>query len=109
MCVYHSKILIQVEHNLSEMLGTRSILDFRIQAFGSLGIFILSTSSPQHTIKDFGIFLLSSVGAAKGSRVLSTPQDVGITLGSRVSGMQHQLQESQRVLCRQEQGQRNPI
>jgi hypothetical protein len=38
------------------------------------------------------IFLLSPEEATKGFRVLSTPQDLGITSGSRVSGTQHQLQ-----------------
>ena len=38
------------------------------------------------------ILLLSSREAAKGCRVLSKPQNLRITSGSRVSGMQHQLQ-----------------
>ena len=38
------------------------------------------------------IFLLSPAEAAKGSRVLSMLQDIGITLGKRVSGTQYQLQ-----------------
>ena len=38
------------------------------------------------------IFLLSPAGATKGPRVLSTPQDLGITSGLLVSGTQHQLQ-----------------
>jgi hypothetical protein len=38
------------------------------------------------------IFPLSPSEAAKGSRVLSTLQDLRITSGSWVSGMQHQLQ-----------------
>ena len=38
------------------------------------------------------IFLLSPVESTKGSRVLSMMQDLGITLGSWVSRMQHQLQ-----------------
>jgi hypothetical protein len=38
------------------------------------------------------IFLLSPEEATKGSRVLSTRQDLRITLGSQVSGMKHQLQ-----------------
>ena len=38
------------------------------------------------------IFLLSPAEATKGTRVLSTLQDLGMTLGSWVSGKQHQLQ-----------------
>jgi hypothetical protein len=53
------------------------------------------------------IFLLSPAEAAKGSRVLPTFQNLGITSGSLVSGTQHQLQIIMEVLCQQEQGQRN--
>ena len=42
------------------------------------------------------IFLLSPAEATKGTRVLSTLQDLGMTLGSWVSGKQHQLQKLQR-------------
>ena len=38
------------------------------------------------------IFLLSPAEATKDSRVLSTPQGIRLTSGTRVSGMQHQLQ-----------------
>jgi hypothetical protein len=44
------------------------------------------------------IFLLSPVEIAKDSRVLSMPQDLGITLGSWVSGMQHQLKRTEEGL-----------
>jgi hypothetical protein len=37
-------------------------------------------------------FILSSALASQGFRVLSTPQNLRITSGSLVSGMQHQLQ-----------------
>ena len=47
------------------------------------------------------IFLLSPVEATKGSRVLSSPQDLSVecNISSKESG---------RVLCLQEHGQRNP-
>jgi hypothetical protein len=38
------------------------------------------------------IFCLNPPEATKGPRVLSIPQDLGITTASRVSGTQHQLQ-----------------
>jgi hypothetical protein len=41
------------------------------------------------------IFLLNPLEATRGPRVLSTPQDLGITSGSRVSGTRHQLQRIQ--------------
>ena len=54
------------------------------------------------------IFHLKAADAAKGLRVLSTLQDLGITSGSHASGAQHQLQRIEEHLCQQEQGQRNP-
>jgi hypothetical protein len=45
----------------------------------------------RYTYKDV-ISLLSPAEATKGSRVLSMPQDLGITSGSQVNGTQHQLQ-----------------
>jgi hypothetical protein len=44
------------------------------------------------------ILLLNPAEAAKGSRVLSMLEDLRITLGSLVSGTQHQLQRTAEVL-----------
>jgi hypothetical protein len=54
------------------------------------------------------IFQLNLPEAPKGPRVLSMPQDLGISSGSQVSDHSISSKESLRVLCQQEQGQRNP-
>jgi hypothetical protein len=45
------------------------------------------------------IFLLNLVEAPKGSRVLSTQQDLRITSRSRVTGTQHQPPKNHRASC----------
>jgi hypothetical protein len=54
------------------------------------------------------IFLLSSAEAVKGSRVLSMLQDHGITSGTGVSGMQHQLQRISKGLVPAGTGTKEP-
>ena len=54
------------------------------------------------------IFFLNPVEAARSPRVLSMPQDLRITWGSRVSGAQHQLQRVQEGLVQWGQGWRSP-
>ena len=73
-----------VEHNISSKVlcqqeqGQRNPADQRL---GSVPVVPTPT-----------IFLLSPAEATKDSIMLSTPQDLGVTLGSLVSGTQHQLQ-----------------
>jgi hypothetical protein len=54
------------------------------------------------------IFLLSPVEVAKGFRVLFMLQDLGITLGSWVGGMQHQHQRTEEGLVPAGTGTKEP-
>lgn len=54
------------------------------------------------------IFFLNPVEAARSPRVLSMPQDLRITWGSRVSGAQHQLQRITEGLVPERTGTKEP-
>jgi hypothetical protein len=54
------------------------------------------------------MFCLNPAEAAKGSRVLFTPQELGITSGSLVSGTQHQLQRTVEGLVLAGKGTKEP-